>query len=155
MTSVRSRKPATELLVLEKFLPYRLSILANRVSRAIAARYADAFDLTIPEWRVIAVLGRRPGLSAKEIAEATDMDKVAISRAVARLMKKRRVSATPDRDDARRQILSLTAAGAAVHAQVAPVALACERQLVEGLGGKDKATLDALIDRLLVAASWL
>ncbi len=155
MTSVRSRKPATELLVLEDFLPYRLSILSNRVSRAIAARYAETFDLTIPEWRVIAVLGRRPGLTATEICEATDMDKVAISRAVARLMKKRRVSAATDRGDARRQILSLTAAGAAVHAQIAPVALECERRLVESLSAKDKAYLDALIDRLLVAANAL
>lgn len=155
MTSVRSRKPATELLVLEHFLPYRLSILSNRVSRAIAARYAETFDLTIPEWRVIAVLGRRPGLTATEICEATDMDKVAISRAVARLMKKRRVSAATDRGDARRQILSLTAAGAAVHAQIAPVALECERRLVESLNAKDKAYLDALIDRLLVAANAL
>ncbi|HVY86748.1 MAG TPA: MarR family transcriptional regulator [Caulobacterales bacterium] len=141
--------------MLEDFLPYRLSILSNRVSRAIAARYAETFDLTIPEWRVIAVLGRRPGLTATEICEATDMDKVAISRAVARLMKKRRVSAATDRGDARRQILSLTAAGAAVHAQIAPVALECERRLVESLSAKDKAYLDALIDRLLVAANAL
>ncbi|MCR6644506.1 MAG: MarR family winged helix-turn-helix transcriptional regulator [Terricaulis sp.] len=76
---------ARDRLVLEQFLPYRLSILSNRVSRAIAARYAKAFDLTIPEWRIIAVLGRSPGLSAKDIAEATEMDKVAVSRAVARL----------------------------------------------------------------------
>ncbi|HWA00008.1 MAG TPA: MarR family transcriptional regulator [Caulobacterales bacterium] len=155
MTSVRSRKPATDLLVLEAFLPYRLSILSNRVSRAIAARYSETFDLTIPEWRVIAVLGRRPGLTASEIAEATDMDKVAISRAVARLTKKRRVSATTDAEDGRRQNLSLTAAGAAVHAQIAPVALKCEQRLVASLSAKDKATLDALIDRLLEAAETL
>ena len=80
-----------DLLVLEDFLPYRLSILSNRVSRAIAARYAKAFDLTIPEWRIIAVLGRRPGLTAKEVAEATEMDKVAVSRAVAKLVAARRV----------------------------------------------------------------
>ncbi|MES1158647.1 MAG: MarR family transcriptional regulator [Terricaulis silvestris] len=141
--------------MLEKFLPYRLSILANRVSRAIAARYADAFDLTIPEWRVIAVLGRRPGLSAKEIAEATDMDKVAISRAVARLIRKRRVSATSDPNDARRQKLALTAAGAAVHAQIAPVALECERRLLAALDARDKAALDGLLDRLLEAATQL
>ncbi len=90
-----SRKPKAppNCWCLEDFLPYRLSILSNRVSRAIAARYAKAFDLTIPEWRVIAVLGRRPGLTAKEIAEATEMDKVAVSRAVARLTAKRRVTA--------------------------------------------------------------
>ncbi|MEJ0059322.1 MAG: MarR family winged helix-turn-helix transcriptional regulator [Terricaulis sp.] len=155
MTSVRSRRPARDLLVLEDFLPYRLSILSNRVSRAIAQRYADAFDLTIPEWRVIAVLGRRPGLTAKEIAEATDMDKVAISRAVSRLVAAKRVAARADPDDARRQPLELTAAGAAVHAQIAPVALECERRLLATLGARDKQTLDALLDRLLETAKTL
>src|SRR5215813_11301145 len=120
---------AAERLILERFLPYRLSILSNRVSRAIAARYAKAFDLTIPEWRIIAVLGRRPGLTAKEVAEATEMDKVAVSRAVARLTKARRIEAEADPADARRQMLRLSAAGAGVHAKIAPVALACEERL--------------------------
>ena len=111
MASAKRKPSPAELLVLEDFLPYRLSILSNRVSRAIAARYAKAFDLTIPEWRIIAVLGRRPGLTAKEVAEATEMDKVAVSRAVAKLVESRRVVARADREDARRQILSLTSQG--------------------------------------------
>jgi DNA-binding MarR family transcriptional regulator len=125
------------------------------VSRAIAARYADAFDLTIPEWRIIAVLGRRPGLTAKEVAEATEMDKVAVSRAVARLGATRRIAAESDAKDARRQMLSLTAQGAALHAKIAPVALACEARLLEALSANERASLDALIDRLLVAAESL
>ena len=143
---------AAERLVLEGFLPYRLSILSNRVSRAIAARYADAFDLTIPEWRIIAVLGRRPGLTAKEVAEATEMDKVAVSRAVARLTAKKRIAAESDPQDARRQMLSLTANGNTLHAKIAPVALACEARLLDALNASERASLDQLIDRLLVAA---
>src|ERR1044072_9258798 len=102
-----TKRTAAERLILERFLPYRLSILSNRVSRAIAARYARAFNLTIPEWRIIAVLGRRPPLTAKEVAEATEMDKVAVSRAVARLVSARRVAATDDRRDARGELLLL------------------------------------------------
>ena len=141
--------------MLEDFLPYRLSILSNRVSRAIAARYAEAFDLTIPEWRVIAVLGRRPGLTAKEIAEATEMDKVAVSRAVARLVAAKRVAVRADRNDARRQILSLTSLGENVHARIAPIALDNERRLLATLDTRERAQFDALIDRLLVAAKSL
>ena len=51
-------------LHLEKFLPYRLSVLSNTVSSAIAAAYFMNFGLTIPEWRVMAVLAGNPGLSA-------------------------------------------------------------------------------------------
>lgn len=150
------RKPApAELLVLEEFLPYRLSILSNRVSRAIAARYAKTFDLTIPEWRVIAVLGRRPGLTAKEVAEATEMDKVAVSRAVARLTSARRIAARNDPEDARRQLLALTREGESVHARIAPIALASEERLLASLSAQERAQLDRLIDRLLDAAKRL
>jgi len=149
------QRSSGELLILEDFLPYRLSILSNRVSRAIAARYAKAFDLTIPEWRIIAVLGRRPGLTAKEVAEATEMDKVAVSRAVARLVASRRVAARADRDDARKQVLTLTREGESVHARIAPIALASEQKLLSAIGAEERRQLDRLIDRLLEAAKEL
>lgn len=155
MASAKRKPPPAELLVLEDFLPYRLSILSNRVSRAIAARYADAFGLTIPEWRIIAVLGRRPGLTAKEVAEATEMDKVAVSRAVAKLVESKRVAARADRDDARRQILSLTAQGESVHARIAPIALENEQRLLSALSAREREQLDALLDRLLATAKTL
>lgn len=155
MASAKRKPSPAETLVLEDFLPYRLSILSNRVSRAIAQRYARTFNLTIPEWRIIAVLGRRPGLSAKEIAEATEMDKVAVSRAVARLVASRRVAATADRDDARRQKLSLTRDGESVHARIAPIALASEQKLLASLSARERGELDALLDRLLDAARLL
>ena len=150
-----AKTPSGELLVLEEFLPYRLSVLSNRVSRAIAARYATAFDLTIPEWRVIAVLGRRPGLTAKEVAEATEMDKVAVSRAVARLVAAKRVASRADCDDARRQLLALTSQGESVHARIAPIALASEQKLLAALDVSERRQLDALLDRLMAAAKRL
>jgi DNA-binding MarR family transcriptional regulator len=152
MASAKRKPSPAELLVLEEFLPYRLSVLSNRVSRAIARRYAKTFNLTIPEWRIIAVLGRRAGLTAKEIAEATEMDKVAVSRAVARLVAARRVAARADADDARRQILALTREGESVHARIAPIALASEERLLSALDAKERAQLNALIERLLESA---
>src|SRR5689334_11571142 len=150
-----AKSTAAERLILERFLPYRLSILSNRVSRAIAARYAKAFDLTIPEWRVIAVLGRRPGLTAKDVAEATEMDKVAVSRAVAKLVSARRVSADVHNEDGRAQSLTLTSQGEALHARIAPIALDAERRLLASLGPREQLQFDALVDRLLDAARKL
>lgn len=150
-----TKSPAAERLILERFLPYRLSILSNRVSRAIAKRYAKTFGLTVPEWRVIAVLGRRPGLTAKEVAEATEMDKVAVSRAVAKLVAAKRVAASADDEDARRQILSLTSQGESVHARIAPVALDAEQRLLAAFDARERASFDAMVDRLLLTAKEL
>jgi len=143
---------AAERLILERFLPYRLSILSNRVSRAIAKRYAKTFNLTIPEWRIIAVLGRRPGLTAKDVAEATEMDKVAVSRAVAKLVAAKRVSADVRDNDGRATSLSLTAQGETLHARIAPIALDAERRLLARLSVNERAQFDALVERLLGAA---
>jgi DNA-binding MarR family transcriptional regulator len=155
MASAERKPSPAEALVLEAFLPYRLSILSNRISRAIARRYAKTFDLTIPEWRIIAVLGRKPSLTAKEIAEATEMDKVAVSRAVARLAAARRVAAKADPGDARRQMLSLTREGEVLHAKIAPIALTSEERLLAVLDTEERAQLNRLIDRLLDAARRL
>src|SRR5690625_7768560 len=73
------------MLKLEKFLPYQLSVLSNLMSHGIALTYEERFELSVTEWRVIALLGRHPGITATEVARRAAMDKVAVSRAVARL----------------------------------------------------------------------
>src|SRR3546814_281012 len=86
--SIAGTAPSHAVLDLERFLPYRLSVLSNRVSQTIADFYVERFGLAVTEWRVIAVLGRFAGLSANGVAVRTAMDKVAVSRAVARLLER-------------------------------------------------------------------
>ena len=136
-------------LHLERFLPYRLSVLSNTVSSAIAAAYFMNFGLSIPEWRVMAVLAANPGLSAAEVTARTAMDKVAVSRAVATLLSAGRLQRTTAPADRRRTHLSLTAAGSRVYAQVVPMALKYERQLVAPLSKSELATLDRVLRVLL------
>jgi DNA-binding MarR family transcriptional regulator len=136
-------------LHLEKFLPYRLSVLSNTVSSAIAAAYFMNFGLTIPEWRVMAVLAANPGLSAAEVTARTAMDKVAVSRAVNALQAVGRLHRTTAHADRRRTHLALTRAGIRVYAQVVPMALQYERNLVAPLTPRDLATLDRLVRILL------
>ena len=136
-------------LHLEKFLPYRLSVLSNTVSSAIAAAYFLNFGLTIPEWRVMAVLAANPGLSAAEVTARTAMDKVAVSRAVAGLQAAGRLHRTTAPADRRRTHLALTQAGMRVYGQVVPMALEYERALVAPLSSRDLAALDRLVRILL------
>lgn len=144
-----------ELLRLEHFLPYRLSVLANTVSATIASAYAARHDLTVPEWRVMAVLGQEPGLSAAEVVERTAMDKVAVSRAVSRLQRRQRITRRQHPDDRRRSSLELTAAGLAVYRQVSPAALDFERRLLKALPAREQRALDRALARLLHRARQL
>lgn len=141
--------PQHAVLELERFLPYRLSVLSNRVSQTIADTYVERFGLAVTEWRVIAVLGRYPDLSANAVAERTAMDKVAVSRAVARLLARGLLQRETHGDDRRRSVLALSEAGYRIYDEVAPLALECERRLLAHLSTEEHATLDALIDRLM------
>jgi DNA-binding MarR family transcriptional regulator len=136
-------------LHLDKFLPYRLSVLSNTVSSAIAAAYFVNFGLSIPEWRVMAVLAANPGLSAAEVTARTAMDKVAVSRAVASLIAAGRLQRTTVPADRRRTQLALTPPGERVYARVIPMALEYERSLLIPLSKRDRATLDRLMRVLL------
>ena len=135
-------------LDLEHFLPYRLSVLSNRVSGAIARVYSERFALGVTEWRVMAVLGRYPELSAGEVAQRTAMDKVAVSRAVAGLVDAGRVERDTHDDDRRRSVLRLSAAGRAIHDEVAPLAIAFEKRLLDGMAPDERDVLFRLLDRL-------
>jgi DNA-binding MarR family transcriptional regulator len=137
------------VLLLENFLPYRLSVLTNLVSTAIAGAYRERFGLSIPEWRVLAVLANSPDLSAAEVAQRTAMDKVAVSRAVGSLLKSARLERRMARADRRRSVLRLTAAGRHVHTGVAPFALAYERSLLQPLSRAERASLNRALDILL------
>ncbi len=138
-------------LELERFLPYRLSLLSNRMSQAIARAYEERFDLSMTEWRVIAVLARFDGdsLSAREVAERTAMDKVAVSRALARLVAAKRVVRRIHEGDKRRSVLALTARGWKIHDRIAPLARRHERDMLARLDAGERRALERILDKLL------
>jgi DNA-binding MarR family transcriptional regulator len=140
-------------LELDRFLPYRLSVLSNRISQDIARLYAERFALSVTEWRVIAVLGRYPDLSANAVADRTAMDKVAVSRAVASLIHDGRLRRRLHGDDRRRSVLALSAKGYRIYDEVAPLALRFERELLSRLGADEQQWLTRILDRLEAAES--
>ena len=144
-----------EDFALETFLPYRLSLLSNTVSEGIAIAYRDVHGLSVTEWRVLAILGRFPGLTATDVMRRAAMDKVAVSRAVGRLDDKGLVGRTAQAEDRRRVALKLTARGVRLFNAVVPEALAYERTLLEALSPEEREQLDELLDKLLDTARAL
>lgn len=155
MPTPTALKRSADRLHLDRFVPYRLSVLSNVVSMSIAAAYEREFGLTIPQWRVVAVLARYPNLSAIEVAERTAMDKVAVSRAVQGLLADKRLVRGLDKHDRRKSVLRLSSAGQDVYTRIAPLALGYERRLLGTLSVADRRQLDRLISRLLERARAL
>ncbi|MFZ9668005.1 MAG: MarR family winged helix-turn-helix transcriptional regulator [Steroidobacteraceae bacterium] len=145
----------TPRLQLDRFLPYRLSVLSNLVSSAIAGSYSTRFGISIPEWRVMAVLAMQPELSAAQVAERTAMDKVAVSRAVSSLLDKGRIERSVSPGDRRRSILKLSAEGVNIYREVVPLALRHEQSLLDVLDSTDRVALERILDTLLGRARVL
>jgi DNA-binding MarR family transcriptional regulator len=141
------RSPKTTLR-LRDFLPYRLSVLSNTVSRKIADMYDREFGLSVWQWRVMAVLGENAGITATEIGQVTAMDKVAVSRAVSGLIDSGHVARKASLDDGRRSILSLTIKGKGVYDKIVPIALDAERDLVATLSTAEREQLACLMEKL-------
>jgi DNA-binding MarR family transcriptional regulator len=133
---------------LEDFLPYQLSVAADRVSRLLARRYSSAFGLTIPEWRVLATIARFSTVSPTAVGEWTAMDKVKVSRAAAGLAARGLVRQSPDPKDGRGRLLHMTRKGETVHQGVTPLACALEASLAEGLGRTQWIALGKALIRL-------
>lgn len=144
-----------DAIELEQFLPYRLSRLTNTVSNAIAELYRDSFGLSIPDWRVLAVLARYPDSSAQDLVTRTRMDKVAVSRSVARMVERALVNRRTDSSDRRLSRLSLSDQGIEVYGRIVPMARDCEARLLESLSATQRQALDDVLVALQVAADEL
>ncbi len=146
---------ASPTLELEGFLPYRLSVLANLVSRALAQLYEHEYGLTVAEWRLIAILARFGPLSANGVCERTAMDKVRVSRAVARASARKLISRNVDPQDRRRLVLGLTPQGRTIHDRIVPMAKAREAEILQALNGQEHAQLMDMLTRLQAQATLL
>lgn len=135
-------------LILAEFLPYRLSVLANRVSQSMARLYQDRFGLSIAEWRVLAVIGQSDVLSSREIVELTAMDKAKVSRALTRLVDQGHLEREPHPQDQRTNRVRFSAKGRSIYAQVVPSARAWEAALLTGMTAEDRASLARLMSAL-------
>ena len=140
---------------LSQFIPYRLAVLADEVSQTIARVYVDQFDLTRHEWRILAWLGKHPSMPAKEVGRSAGLDKMQLSRALARLEDKKLVVAERDDEDRRGNVLKLTRQGRAAYARIAPLALAREEYLLSALTAEEAAALDTIMAKLLRQAVTL
>lgn len=133
---------------LADFLPYLLSVTSNAVSDCIADEYRTHFDLKIPEWRVMAVLGDAGPLTQRDLVRATLMDKVAVNRACKVLEDRGLVARSPNDRDGRSHHLELTAAGHTMHGQIMPLALGMERRIFAEFSDEERRQFNSLLMRL-------
>ena len=142
-------------LKLNTFIPYRLSVLSNKISRGIADLYESRFQINTQEWRIMAILGEQPEISASEVATRTAMDKVAVSRAVKKLLASGKLERSFSDNDKRRSVLALSKSGLSIYQEIVPMAKKYEQKLLSNLSKKDQLIFNRLLDSLENEQSYL
>lgn len=143
-------------LRLDDYLPYRLSVAANAVSRLIARAYETRFALSVPQWRLLASLADASApLTQQTLCGITLMDKVTVMRAAQGLLRRRLIRRLPNDRDGRSHHLMLTSTGKRMFGEVEPLALEYEQRLLQGLKRADVQQLERLLRTVQSTATEL
>jgi DNA-binding MarR family transcriptional regulator len=140
---------------LDTFFPYQLAGLSDAVSRSMAQIYGERFDLSRDEWRLLAALADQPSLRTAALIERTTLDKVSVSRALARLQTKALVERRNDPEDGRGYVIRLLPAGRALFRKIVPMVKAREQFLLSALDDAQREALQSAFELLLPRARQL
>ena len=140
-----AKQPALRLTT---FVPFRLNRLAVEVSNHMSTIYRERFGLEVPEWRVLVTVAPEQGCTAQQIAASTRMHKTRVSRAIAYLMEKGFIERVANAEDRREMRLQLTKPGRKIYAELVPLALQRERELLSCLSKAELQSFLAALDRL-------
>ncbi len=134
---------------LEDFIPYKLSVVANRLSQSIGRLFEAQFNIQMPEWRILMALHAYDNLVFNEVVDRTSMDKARVSRAQRRLVDLSLVKSVNDPSDGRKVILSLTGKGERMCANILPEAAKREAWYLAALDDHEHSQLDIILDKLM------
>ena len=133
---------------LPNFVPYRISILATLMRRALSEIYRDDPGLTEPEWKVLTTLAHDGPLPSGDIGLHMTLDRMAISRALAQLIKLKLVDRAPFERDQRMSQVNLTTYGSRVFDGLARKAAAIEDSILKTLDATEVSEFLRLINKI-------
>ncbi len=136
------------ILDLEMFLPYRLSVLEQRISHAIARQYGGDFKLTRMQWRVLSTISMFNDMNASQICQFTGMDKMQVSRAIQGLSQQSLIAQTKNQRDQRSSVLNLTSKGHNIYSRIVPRVLDEEARIFSALSTSELKTFHKLLHKL-------
>ena len=143
-------------LNVEDFLTFRLTRLSNALRTNLTKPYLEHFGLSLPEWRLLALVARFAPMRFSEVTVRSGMDKGQVSRTL-RVMATRGLTKTKTIKDrgarstealAAPVMVSITPKGTSLYKEVLPVARKRQADMLLALSESERATLYSIIDKL-------
>lgn len=132
-------------------LPTYLASWVSKRARADVQRRLAAYDLSTPDFGVIAALSDGGALSQQQLADGLGADKSHIVRLVDQLEARRLVQRSADPGDRRRHRVEVTPAGRALYRKTRQVIEQVEAEHLRVLTASERRTLTRLLQRVLRA----
>jgi MarR family transcriptional regulator, lower aerobic nicotinate degradation pathway regulator len=146
VTSKRSVKPPKPAYVLDD----QIGFILRQVSQRHAAIFARdiGIDLTPTQWAALAKLQETGPCSQNLLGRLTAMDVATIKGVIDRLTARGLTETSPDPEDGRRLLVSLTRGGQQLAEKAAPNALAISRETLAPLDAREREALMELLNKL-------
>ena len=125
------------------------------MSTRTIANVLRRYGLTDLGWRVFSLIGHNEPVHPSSIAKRATFDPDKVSRAVDRLVRSGLVARKEDSADRRRVILTLTARGQKVYAEVEQIRRDMEREFLSVLDAEELRAFRAALDKLEAHARQL
>ena len=139
-------------LTVDNFLTTMLSQLVTALRSTVTKPYAEQFGLTVPEWRILALLAHARSLPFAELVTQSTSDKALVSRTLRLLEDRGLVQLTSAGNTPRKKLLcAITEAGTALHDQVMPLARRGQAEVIRQLSPQEREAVYQGLRKLLRA----
>ena len=142
----RAAKPARPSYILDEQIGFILRQVSQRHT-VIFARDIG-IDLTPTQWAALAKLQETGPCSQNLLGRLTAMDVATIKGVIDRLTARGLTETSPDPEDGRRLLVSLTRVGQQLAEKAAPNALAISRETLAPLDAREREALVELLNKL-------
>ncbi len=144
----RPRVQSSSEIPIRDLISYRLARTSSLMSRGAALRYRREFDVSLGEWRALALLATGAPQSLMQLARAAGLDKAQMSRVVASLIERDLVVRDTAPQRGRAVELSLSPSGRETYSGLIAAASERDRAFRSALEPHELATLDAALGKL-------
>lgn len=146
-------------LSVEDFLTFRITRLSNALRTNLTKRYLDEFNLSLPEWRLLALVARFAPMRFSEVTLRSSMDKGQVSRTLRVMAKRgltkmkiiRRLGSRSTEALAAPVMVSPTSRGRTLYRAVLPIARRRQAEMLLTLSKGERLALDSTLAKLSAA----
>jgi DNA-binding MarR family transcriptional regulator len=140
--------PRGERLGVEDFPSFILGHLSNALQRDVTASYLESFELTAPQWRILAALAAYSPIPFSELVKLSMSDKALVSRTLQSLVESGWAQSDADPDHGRKIVCRITPKGRALYLRVLPRAQQAQAEILSLLEPQERAALHAILVKL-------